>query len=83
VVFRFEAIAQRCDDADWFVAKDQPGPHGVFALHDVDSRAADGRGRDADQGLAGSGRGDRTFFDRDLICAAEGDGLHRAHRDAL
>ena len=54
LVLAFQAFAECLDDADRLMAKDQALAHGVFTLDDVDVGAANGRGRDADDGFAGA-----------------------------
>src|SRR5262249_22677510 len=74
-----EPRAELGDDADGLVAQNQPGPHRVLASDDVDVRAADGRGRDAYEGLARAWVRTRNFLYLQSIFAAEDHGLHGGH----
>ena len=71
--------AQLFDHTHGFVAHGQALGHRVFALEDVHVRAADGGGRDADQGIVGAHRGDGLADQLNAARFNEDGGFHGAH----
>ena len=74
-----EPWAELVDDADRLVTQDQARLDRILAADDVHVRAADRRGRDADDRLAGARRRLRDLFDRNPILALEHHRFHRVH----
>ncbi|MNY02123.1 hypothetical protein D3C86_1346820 [compost metagenome] len=74
--------AKLLDHADRFMADGQARLDRILALEDVDIRAADGGGRDADQRIGRPHLWNRLFPEFDLSGPLEDQRLHACH-DAL
>ena len=74
-----DGVAYRLDRADELVADREAGFDRDAAVVDVQVRAADAGGLDADDRVVGRGElGVRALLDRDATRLLEGDGEHEA-----
>jgi hypothetical protein len=79
LILVIKPFAERIDDADWFVAKDQTRPDRVLAFDDVDVGAADGGCGNPDDCLARARTWLRYFLQPQVIDAAEHNSFHGVH----
>ena len=72
-----DAATERFDLSDGLVADDESRLHRVLSLENVHVRPADGRERDLQQSLPGTGYRLRYLSELDLPFLDENGGLHR------
>jgi hypothetical protein len=71
-----DTLPELLDDADRLVPDDASCVDGVLASHDVEIGAADGRERDANDRLSGSGPRALDLLDAELVDASKDVRLH-------